>query len=337
MRAIVNTGPGRVAMVQAPAPEPGPGQVRVRTAACGVCATDLEMIAGWERTGFGCIPGHEWSGTVDAVGAGVDARMAGWPCVAENVLADGGEVGFEHPGGYGEFLLTEARNLYELPAGFPLSVAALIEPLAVGVRAVRRLRLQDGRGAVVFGDGPIGLILLMLLKRAGVERIVVVGGRPARLRLAAEMGASATVNYHEAGGDLAAAVRRAAGEPLLALEASGSTAAMDVCLNAVAGGGKVLVIGDYGSARAEFRWNHLLHRELELIGSNASAGAWPEAVRLATGGEVPLGRLLTHRLPVERYEEAIELVGGRRPDVIKVVLEWGAGQAGAARTVTGDA
>ena len=102
MKAIVNTGPGALELRELPDAAAGPGQVRIRTAACGICATDLEMIAGWERTGFPAIPGHEWSGMVDAVGAGRRRRLVGRPCVAENVLADGGEVGFEHPGGYGE-------------------------------------------------------------------------------------------------------------------------------------------------------------------------------------------------------------------------------------------
>src|ERR1039458_955422 len=101
MNAIVNTGPGCLEWKVWPTPEPGPGQLRVRTAACGICATDLEMVAGWTRTGFPSIPGHEWAGVVDTVGRGVDGALAGKPCVAENVLTDGGEVGFEHPGGYG--------------------------------------------------------------------------------------------------------------------------------------------------------------------------------------------------------------------------------------------
>jgi hypothetical protein len=155
MKAIVNTAAGRVQWQDWPLPEPGPGQVRIRTAACGVCATDLHMIAGWQRTSFPAIPGHEWSGTVDAVGSEADRALLGRCCVAENVLADGGEVGFEHAGGYGQYFLTEAKNVYPLPDEFPPAVAALIEPLAVCVRALRRLRLEDRGWALVLGDGPI--------------------------------------------------------------------------------------------------------------------------------------------------------------------------------------
>jgi len=304
-------------------PQPGPGHVRIRTGACGVCATDLAMIAGWERTGFPAIPGHEWSGTVDAVGAGADSGLLGRRCVAENVLSDGGEVGFEHPGGYAEFLLTEAKNLHILPDDFPFPAATLIEPLAVCVRGMRRLRLQDRSAALVFGDGPIGLIMVMLLRRAEVEHVALVGGRAGRLALARELGAEKLLNYHEFGDDLPGAVEHAAGRSFPnVIEASGSAASIKAALQLVADCGKILVIGDYGEDRSEFRWNDLLHREMEIIGSNASAGAWPEAIRLATQDGLPLHRLVTHRFPAANFAEAIELAGSHRPDVVKVVLEW---------------
>ena len=322
MRAIVNTGPGRLELRDWPTPEPGPGQVRIRTAACGICATDLKIVDGWERTGFPAIPGHEWSGVVDAAGQDADAKLVGRRCVAENVLADGGEVGFEHPGGYAEFLITEARHVQPLPDDFPPAVAALIEPLAVSVRALRRMRMTDRSGALIFGDGPIGLIML-LLAREGVREIMLVGGRPGRLQLARELGARSTLNYHDVQGDLGAAIKAAGGCTFPnTIEASGSANAVQACIDVAANEGRVLLVGDYEEARASFAWNRVLIGELEIIGSNASAGAWPEAVRLAIEGALPLERLVTQRLPTERFEEGMALVRSRRPDVIKVVLEW---------------
>jgi len=323
MKAIVNTGPGELVWLELPLPEPGPGQVRVRTAACGICATDLAMIDGWGRTGFPSIPGHEWTGTVEAVAPGVDASLVGQLCVAENVLADGGEVGFEHPGGYGEYLLTEARNVYPLPPDFPPVVATLIEPLAVSVRAVRRLGLTDRSAVLILGDGPIGLIVLMLLHRAGVDEIVLVGGREGRLSVARELGASATLNYHRLAGDLGVRLSSACGRRFPnVVEASGSSGGARVGLDLVAPRGRMLIVGDYGEARADFAWNRILLEEIELTGSNASGDAWPEAVRLATTGALPLARLVTHTLPASCFAEGIALARSHRDDVIKVALEW---------------
>lgn len=323
MRAIANTGPGRLEMQEWPTPRPGPKQVLVRVAACAICATDLQMIDGWDRTGYPSLPGHEWSGTVEAVGPGVDSGLLGRRVVAENVLSDGGEVGFEHPGGYGEYLITEALRLHDLSSQLSFPSATLIEPLAVCVRGVRRLHLEDQSRALVWGDGPIGLLMTALLRRAGVAELIVVGGRPGRLGMAKELGATAVLNYHELDTGLVEGIiaHHRVGFPNV-VEASGAAAALEASLELASPGGRILLLGDYGDARAGFLWNQVLHRELELVGSCASAGAWLEAVHLAERGRIPLPRLVTHTLPAERFAEGIALARSHGNDVIKVVLTW---------------
>ncbi len=322
MKAIVNTGVNKLEMLELPMPQPGPGQVRIRTGACGICATDLVMLAGWERTGHPAIPGHEWSGTVDAVGPAVDSALAGRRCVANNVWADGGEVGFEHSGGYGQYFLTEAANLRFLPDDFPFATAALIEPLAVCVRATHRLG-QCAGPVLVSGDGPIGLLMTALLAHAGVKDILVVGGREQRLAVARDFGASRTLNYHAAGGNLADEIRGMAGDAVpTVVEATGSPAALQMVFGLVLREGTLLILGDYGRSRADFPWNAVLIRELTLLGSNASAGGWDEAVGLAVGGQIALQRLVTQRLPAQRFAEGVQMTASRRADVIKVILDW---------------
>jgi threonine dehydrogenase-like Zn-dependent dehydrogenase len=322
MKAYTNVAAGVMEWREWPLPVPGPGQVRIRTAACGICATDLEMIAGWDRTGFPSIPGHEWSGVVDAAGPDADAGLVGKPCVAENVLDDGGEVGFEHPGGYAEYLVTEAANVLCLPEAFPLEVAALIEPLAVCVHGWHRLGVCGVRRALVLGDGPIGLLMVALLRHQGFTDIGLVGGRANRLALGEELGATAALNYHEVAEPLGGAIVEGLGGPApLVIEASGAPASMARTLEVAAPGAHVLVLGDYGAGCAKFRWNTLLHRELTLVGSNASAGAWPEAVHLATVEGFPLGLLVSDRLPVEAFDQGIERARTSR-DALKIVMEW---------------
>lgn len=323
MRAIVNTGPGRLEMMDLPLPEPCAGQARIRTRAVGICATDLLMIAGWQRTSFPAIPGHEWSGVVDAVGPGVDSGLVGQACVGDNILSDGGEVGFEHPGGYAEAFLTEAAGLRVLPPEIPGWMAALAEPLCVSLRAAGRLRIGNERRALLLGDGPVGLMLLLLFRRGGVGEVTMVGGRRGRLALARELGAALAVDYRAVGADLTAALRAQVGDDFVVVaEASGSAEAVRAAVALAGHGGRVLVLGDYGLARADFFWNDLLHREIELIGSNTGSGGWDEAVRLLSGGELPLDRLVSHRFPAERFAEAMQLVSGQGEEVVKVVLEW---------------
>jgi threonine dehydrogenase-like Zn-dependent dehydrogenase len=328
MKAILNTAPGQLTWSDCPQPVPGRGQVRIRTAACGICATDIHMIAGWQRTGFPSIPGHEWSGRVDAVGEGVDPDLVGKACVAENVLADGGEVGFEHPGGYAQYLLTEAAAVYPLPDRYPLQQAALIEPLAVAVRGLKRLGLMgqpqaSRRSVLVFGDGPIGLLTVILLRHFGFEDVTLVGGREPRLALAQSLGAQTTVNYHAHSETLAPSLLKKHEPYQYLIEASGSPQALAACIEIAAREGKLLVMGDYGAGQSNFLWNTLLHHELELIGSNASAGSWREAVDLAVRADLPLNRLISHVFPASEFQQGVELTRSRASAAIKVVLDWG--------------
>jgi threonine dehydrogenase-like Zn-dependent dehydrogenase len=323
VKAIVNTGPGVLELRELPAPVPGPGQALIRTAFCSICATDLKMITGWDRTGFPSIPGHEWSGIVESVGPGVDPGLVGRPCVAENVLSDGGEVGFEHPGGYGELFLTEARNVLPLPAGMDLAAAPLIEPLAVAVYAIGRLGrpVSAGGPVLVSGDGAIGLLVVMALVANGCRDVTLVGGRAGRLAIGAEHGAARTLNYHEFAAPLPDALARAAGRRFpVVFEASGSAEAAGACLDLVDRLGTMVIISDYGAARTPFPWNAVRLQQVTVAGSDASAGAWPEAVRLAP--RLPLARLASRRLPARRFAEGMELVRSRDPSLVKVVLEW---------------
>lgn len=317
MKAIVNTAVNRLEMQELPLPVPQAGRVRIKTLACGICATDLELIAGGDRTRFPAIPGHEWVGIVDSVGTGVDTSLIGKKCVAENVLADGGEVGFEHPGGYAQYFITQAANLHLLPADISLTKAALIEPLAVGIRGMNRLgRFAVDQPMLIFGDGPIGLLMVMLMVRRGVKEIALIGGRPYRLELARQLGVNKTINYHENIEDLPRKFFSTI------VEASGSALAMKRAFDLIAPCGKILVLGDYKKASADFTWNTLLLREIKLIGSNASSGAWPEAVQLTVEEKLPLEKLMIQCIPASQFAKGLELMQSRRGDVIKIVMEW---------------
>lgn len=318
MKAIVLTAPHRLELLDLPDPEPGDGMVRIRTCSVGICATDLQMIAGWQRTGFPAIPGHEWSGVVDAVGPGVAPHLVGQPCVAENILKGGGEVGFEFPGGYAQFFCTEASNLHFLPGNEAIPLAPLIEPLAVCIRGLARLRAHDPAPVLIFGDGPIGLLFLVAIRSRGFNSVDLAGREAYRMKLAQELGARQVINFQELANQdqlLAAAY------PYI-VEASGSPDALAHAVQIAPHAARILFLGDYAGARASFRWTDLLHREIELIGSNASAGAWQEALQLATQGKLPLEKLISHRFPYHRFGEAIDLAANHKDRCMKIVLDW---------------
>ncbi len=324
MKAIVNTKKNVLEMQELPMPEPGPGQVRIRTKACCICATDLEMIAGWKRNDFGTIPGHEWSGVVDSVGDTVDTCIVSKNCVGANIMPDGGEIGFEHPGGYGQYFVAQAANLHVLPDDFPMHAAALIEPLAVSIRLLRRLGDDIKEPILLFGDGPIGMQLVQILRQQGKTDITLIGGREQRLEKAKDLGAVRTLNYHDLGDDLGhGLLENGVKDVASMIEVSGSSAAITACVKVARHDARIVLIGgNYANIKEDSIWHQIMVNELSVIGSNASAGAWPEAVRLAISGEIELEKIISHRLDAQDFEEAIELMRSHRGDVTKVVLEW---------------
>ncbi|OHD73017.1 MAG: hypothetical protein A2177_13755 [Spirochaetes bacterium RBG_13_68_11] len=106
----------------------------------------------------------------------------------------------------------------------------------------------------------------------------------------------------------------------MVFEASGSPTAMDACLDLVAPLGTIVIIGDHGSARASFVWDMVRFRQASIVGTDASAGAWPEALRLAP--RLPLSRLVSRRFPAAEYAAGMALAKAHDPSVVKVVLEW---------------
>src|SRR5262249_12236870 len=149
------------------------------------------------------------------------------------------------------------------------------------------------------------------------------GGREGRLSLARDLGAAATFNVFSLGDALLPTIEREFGGSLPCIvEASGSAKGLDNALKLIAREGQLLLIGDYKAARADFPWNLLIHRGLEIIGSNASAGAWDQAVRLAVEEQLPLHRLISHTFSSVNFDDAFALVRAQGEQTIKVVLEW---------------
>jgi L-idonate 5-dehydrogenase len=313
-----------------PLPEPGPGQFRIRTLACAICATDLELLRGTPRARPEMILGHEWSGVVDVLGPGVAAALAGRATVGDNVLSDGGEVGFEHPGGFAEFFLTEADKLHPLPPGFPAERAVLAEPLAVAVRGARHAERLAPHGedplgeAIIFGDGPVGLLLLAALRAEGPDDGVwLAGGRPARLALARELGAAETINYRESADFAREIETRAGGRFARVFEATGSSLGAKAALQVAAQGGRVVFLGDYQHSQPPVDLQRVVTGELRLAGSNTGQDAWPVAVALLTAPESHLAGIPLAFFPPEDIARALAAAQDRESPALKAVVAWG--------------
>src|SRR5438132_1331532 len=176
-RALVIQEPGTIGVAERPALEPSSGEVVIRPAFCGVCRTDLELLRGEVDPAYVRYPltlGHEWSGTVESVGAGVENVEPGDRCVAECIVPCGrcafcqagatnvcevyDELGFTREGGASDQVLVPARLVHRLEPGTSLLDAALVEPASVVLRALEKAGPQSGDRVLVVGDGTIGLL-----------------------------------------------------------------------------------------------------------------------------------------------------------------------------------
>lgn len=332
-RAIVVERPGVHRLVAGELPAPGPGEVRVRVAAAGICMSDREVYDGHRDPGYvryPVVPGHEWSGTVDAVGEGVDAALLGRKTVAEGFRACGtcercrcgetslctsgyDETGFTRPGAFADHVLVPARLLHPLPDGADLRAAALIEPAAVVAAAVRTARAEPGERVAVVGAGTLGLLAVQLLAAGSPGELTVVDPRAERARQALDFGASVVCDPEEA--------KALRGRYDVVVETAGApSTANDSCLLARRGG-RVVLTGMFTPGAVGIDPVHLSLSQLTVNSVfGAPSAAWSYAVRAFAAGLLDPAPLITHEFPLEQFAEALALVGGGGPETGKVLL-----------------
>lgn len=206
---------GELRVLERPAPEPGPGQVRIEVVRCGICGSDLHarqgideladvaVKVGYERLGRSdqeLVFGHEFSGRISEYGPGCREDLAtGTPVVALPVLRgahgiDATGLSEQAPGAYAEQLLVQESMTMPVPNGLDPAVAALTEPMAVALHAVRRGEVGKREVAIVIGCGPIGLGVILMLKASGVRTVVAADFSAGRRALAERCGADVVVD-----------------------------------------------------------------------------------------------------------------------------------------------
>jgi L-iditol 2-dehydrogenase len=330
-RALVIAEPGSMAIKERPALTPAPGEVVIRPAFCGVCGTDLELLRGDVDPAYAAYPltlGHEWSGTVEVVGDGVTGMAAGDPCVAEclvpcgkcaaclvgdtNVCEAYDELGFTREGGASDQVLVPARLVHQLEPGVSLLDAALVEPSAVVLRALEKASLAPGLRVLVIGDGTIGLLAAMLLRLWSPAHVTMLGRRTEQAGLAASVGVDryVTDGPGEGGFDLA-------------VEAAGATDAVVSAVRAARRGGTVVLLGiPPTGGTLELPADLLVNNDLTVSASfSYTSAAWKRTVELVNTGRIRPGIIVTHRFPLDGYEQAFAELA--EPDGArgKVVLE----------------
>ena len=325
-------GPADVRVDEIDEPRPGPRDAVVRIAACGICGTDLSYIklggpGGPVRSPM-CI-GHEMAGVVDWVGGEVDGVRTGDRVVVHpgdpdvGYIGNGGTEGGLTP----RLHVREAARggrLFPVPGDLPLDVAALAEPLAVGMHAVDQADVVPSERVAVFGCGPIGLAAIATMVDRGVDGVVAVDLSATRRELAAELGARAVLDPGAV--DVWDELARLHGtKPFM----FGPTPATDAFIEA---SGSDRVIGDIvdhagENARLSIVALHfapvptnylaIMMKQLTIRGSINYPPRFEDAIDLLARRD--LSALVTHRFPLDRFHDALATLGGSK-DCGKVMV-----------------
>jgi|SRR5581483_3909195 len=309
---------------------PATGEVRLDVAYCGICGTDVHIAHGAmdHRVRRPQVVGHEMSGTVAEVGAGVEGFAVGDPVVVrpldtrDTTPADRGFshigrnlkfLGIDTPGAFQSSWTVPAFTLHHLPTGVDLRLAALTEPLAVACHDVRRADLAPGETAVVLGAGPIGLLIALVARAAGA-RVLLSEVNAARVEFARSLGfAVATPDA------VGAQVRELTGDAGadVVFEVSGAAPAVLAMTELAAIRGRLVIVAIHPEPQPvklfDFFW-----KELELRGARVyEPEDYERAIALLAAGELPLERLITRVEPLERLPELFHELG----DSVKVLVD----------------
>ena len=347
MRAAVLFGPGDLRVVRKPVPRPAPGEVLVRVAMCGTCGTDLKIQVHPfpNQPPFGeFTPGHEWTGTVVALGETVDELAVGdrvaieahkgcgrcencvmgmyTACLNYGKVAKGHRTsGLTTDGGFAEYVVHHINALYRIPDEVSWEDAVLVTTAGTGMYGLDAIGgFVAGDTVVVIGPGPVGLMTVQLCKALGAERVILVGTRSTRLDMGARLGADVVVDARN--GDVIAAVRKAAGPRGvdLVIEASGAQEAPQQCLEMVRRGGKVLVVAFYKQP-VTLDLGRAVREDVTLYGTRGEGGNnVRRALSLVAQGKVRGRDLVTHRFPLDEIQEGFRVVREREGDPIKLVF-----------------
>ncbi len=333
MQAVIIEAPHKLSIRDVAVPEIGPNEVLVAVEACGLCGTDQHIYEGTFLSPYPLIPGHEFSGVVEEVGEGVSSVRVGARVTVDPSLFCGdcyfcksqrgnhcqnwNGIGVTRDGGFAEYVAVPARNVYPISNDVTFEEAAFVEPLSCVIYAMQRVRVWPGDEVLIFGSGPMGLLLLQVLKHSGASQVTVVDLREKRLEMARSLGADVTV---VAGPDQDEALREIA--PLgfaLVVDATGVPQVVERSFQYLKPSGQMLVFGVTPSeARISISPFDIYKNDWTIVGSFALCYTFYPAIALLENGVVNVKPLLSHSLPLSQFTEALEMA--RSGEAMKIQL-----------------
>jgi L-iditol 2-dehydrogenase len=325
---------------EVPVPEIGPNDVLVETAYIGVCGTDPHMHTGTVKFDFNCpfILGHEFAGTIVKAGEKVTGFQNGDRVTAETHADYCGHCtlcrtnnyhlcrqrkgfGFHLDGAFTKYVKVPGRILHRVPESVSLKAASLTEPFCVAYKSVIcNSTVNPGDTVVVIGPGPIGLLCMKMAQYSGASEIIAIGtkGDDKRLELAKSYGATITINSSKQ--DPLPKIKSLGdgyGADLI-VDTAGVAETLKLSMDSVRPNGQITKIG-WGPKPVNFSLDPLIAKSVTFRGHFSHTwDVWEKCLTMMSKGQIDLERLITHELPIDKWEEAFELVENK--EATKVVL-----------------
>lgn len=343
MKAWVLHSVGDLRLEEVATPRPEEGEVLLRVAACGICGSDIPRIFTKGTYDFPTIPGHEFSGVVEEAAPGVDPGLVGsrvavfplLPCRDCALCAAGAYAQCENyrylgsrcDGAFAEYVTVPAWNLLRIPDTLTFEEAAMVEPAAVALHALRRASVDMGDSVLIFGAGPIGLMLGMWARAWGARKVLLIDIDVERLRFAKSVGFTHLLDGRDA--DVPEWVKQKTGHGAdVVVEGSGSTAAFEQCVLSARPFGAVVLMGNPqgGMGLSQQAYWAVLRNELRVLGTWNSSFAemprneWKLALACMASGELDVKPLITHRTDLEGLWDHLVMMRDHSAFFSKVML-----------------
>jgi len=344
MKACVLHDISNIKVEEVPTPSPGKGEVLIKIKASGVCGSDIPRIFSKGTYHFPTIPGHEFAGQLIEVGKGVDKGLIGKkatvfplvPCMKCEMCqigeyaqcCDYNYFGSRCDGGFAEYISVPVWNLVMIPESLSYEEAAMAEPAAVSIHALRQAGIQIGDNVAIFGAGPIGLILGQWALTWGADRVMLVDVDEGKIAFAKEMGFTYVRNNKN--GDAVEWIKeitegRGAD---VAIEGAGVSQTLEQCLRSVRSFGKVVAMGNpMGEMKLSQKgyWE-LLRKQLKILGTWNSSfvslpkNDWKLAIRAMEQRKINIKPFITHKFNLDDCNKALEMMRDRKSFFNKVMF-----------------
>ena len=338
MKQAVMTAPGQIQFQDVPRPTPGPHQIVMRTRRIGVCGSDIHVYHGLHPyTSYPVVQGHEVAGIVAEVGSAVEGLAVGdritfmpqvtcgecYPCqhgmyhICELLKV----MGFQTGGAAQEYFLLDADHVLKVPEGASLDEAAMIEPISVGVHAIRRAGGAEGKRVLVLGAGTIGNLTAQVARASGAAAVMITDISPYKLDKARQCGIDPVIDTRTE--DLGAAIQDAFGPSKadLILECVGAQATIDQAVANARKGTTIVVVGVFGE-KPRVDVGLIQDRELSLVGTLMYQQVdYERAIALLESGKLHLSPLITDHFPFERYLDAYHAIEAAHGNSMKVMID----------------